>query len=575
MGILRAIATGIDTLKHKDYPDWHPINFGLPDLKGTKFDRKPSEPNFTCYMRRANAIKDFVESNLKVEKGGNKLDICLFWKQLQFITDCFYGEDIDGNRVKKVILWKNRGGGGSLCVAIILFLRMIYDGWPAIDMGGSLEQAKQVYSYTTYFWECLPKLSKTLLDGVPRRTETKLKNGCSLQCIPASEKQSRSKHVPLFVADEACQKDDRVGEFVNTAIQGVYSEPEHLIIWVSTFHVATGYFQDLVDNAEQYGIKVYYWNVFDAMEECNVGLEHATDKDPNAKKYCMEKCPLTRRERKYDEDGNFTHIEYNWCCGTARRSNGFFTYENVLDSMRNSSGDTFHVEHACNRPVSAGPVYHPEHVKGSFVNVLPLVDRGKRELREKASKVVGIDWGWTGETSVVGPIHFTGETLEIPKTMYFSGVGVEDLSVILEQLRNEYGDFGIYCDSSHPFVIDYLMNHGWEIVPVSFKKWKEYGIGNVARWLARKKIKISKNDTGNLKLKTQLLLYYRDKNGKPSKKDDHGPDALMCGVLNWNFLDYFSESALDDDDDDDYLIEEVPEESYGCDKVPIDEKNIW
>ena len=543
MGILSIIAEGIDTKKFLDKPYWHPVNFGLPDLKGPKFDQRPGELWATTYLRRASAIRKIVETYLKAIKGAYSFDIKLTWGQLEIITDCFYGVDINGTRIRKALLWKNRGGGGSLCVAVILFLKMIYDGWSGVDLAGSLEQAKQVYAYTTYFWSCIPGMDK-LLDGEPRQTITKLKNGCTLACLPASEKQSRSKHLPMFVADEACQRDQNIGQYVETALQGVYSEPDHLIIWVSTYHVATGYFQELVDEAKVRKIKTYKWNVFETMEACTQGLKkYSTPEDPTARKYCMEKCPLTRRTPVYDEDGTFIRIDYDWCCGTARESDGYYTYENVLDARNSCTGDTFNVEHCCNRPVSSGPVYNPYHVQRSMVEVLPFTSTASEELKSMAQKVVGIDWGFAGETAIVGPCIFTGSTVEIVKTTFVSGVGIEDIGSILEQLKAQYGDFGIFADASHPFNIDFMITHGWEIEPVAFNKWKEYGIGNVARWLAQRKVHINSKDGGNDKLKKQMLLYYRDKNGKPEKKADHGPDALLCALLNWNFLEYFVDES--------------------------------
>ena len=278
------------------------------------------------------------------------------------------------------------------------------------------------------------------------------------------------------------------------------------------------------------------------MERCTSGLgKHATKEDPQAKKFCMEECPLTLRTPIYNEDGSFSHIEHNWCQGVARDSDGYYTFENVLSAMNSSDGDTFHVEHACNRPISAGPVYNPYHVQRSYRTVLPFLDDPeKRKLfKDFDSKIVGIDWGFKGETAIVGPIHFNGRTLEIPKTIFVTGAGIEDIGSMLEQLKFEYGNFGIFCDSSHPFNIDFLSIRGWDVEPVAFNKWKEYGIGNVSRWFAKRRIHIRADEPGNEKLKRQLLLYYRGKSGKPEKKEDHGPDALLCGMMNWNFLDYF------------------------------------
>ncbi len=69
---------------------------------------------------------------------------------LEFLGDLFY------ERVQQAILWKPRGGGGSLAAAILIWLMMVYRQKSFIDMAGSGEQAKRVYEYTTQFWYCVP-----------------------------------------------------------------------------------------------------------------------------------------------------------------------------------------------------------------------------------------------------------------------------------------------------------------------------------------------------------------------------------------------------------------------------------
>lgn len=48
-------------------------------------------------------------------------------------------------------------------------------------------------------------LADILLDGSPLQSETRLKSGVTLSCVPACEKASRCKHVAEFEADESCQ----------------------------------------------------------------------------------------------------------------------------------------------------------------------------------------------------------------------------------------------------------------------------------------------------------------------------------------------------------------------------------
>ncbi len=84
--------------------------------------------------------------------------------------------------------------------------------------------------------------SSEVSDGDPRQSETPLKRGVTLSCVPASEKAARGKHVAGFVSDESCQEDMRVGKILHAAVQGALSEPDFTIVLPSTFHMPFGFF---------------------------------------------------------------------------------------------------------------------------------------------------------------------------------------------------------------------------------------------------------------------------------------------------------------------------------------------
>jgi hypothetical protein len=173
-----------------------PTDLGLPDLlvDGLNADEQNA------------ALKQMVESHLFVQKDGRRLPIVMIEPMVRFVSDLFY------QRTQQAILWKPRGGGGSLAAAILIWLFMVYRQKSFLDMAGSGEQAKRVYEYVSQFWYCVPGLAEALLDGDPLQSETRLKNGVTLSCVPASEKAARGKHVAGFVADESCQEDPRVGK---------------------------------------------------------------------------------------------------------------------------------------------------------------------------------------------------------------------------------------------------------------------------------------------------------------------------------------------------------------------------
>ncbi|MDO8943239.1 MAG: hypothetical protein Q7U75_08630, partial [Desulfobacterales bacterium] len=264
-----------------------PTDFGLPDLLVDGLT--PEEQNAL--------LKQMVETHLFIFKDGRRLPIVMIPPMVEFVADLFY------ERTQQAILWKPRGGGGSLAAAILIWLMMVYRGRSFLDMAGSGEQAKRVYEYVSQFWYCVPHLVDALLDGDPLQSETRLKNGVTLSCVPASEKAARGKHVAGFVADESCQEDARVGRVLQAAVQGALSEPNFTIVLLSTFHVPFGFFQENWDLAEERGYSRYRWDVYDCIACCTVGLEEATPDDPQALAYCRRECPLTEVAQDQDAEG--------------------------------------------------------------------------------------------------------------------------------------------------------------------------------------------------------------------------------------------------------------------------------
>jgi hypothetical protein len=108
-----------------------------------------------------------VESHLFVQKDGRRLPIVMIEPMVRFVSDLFY------QRTQQAILWKPRGGGGSLAAAILIWLFMVYRQKSFLDMAGSGEQAKRVYEYVSQFWYCVPGLAEALLDGDPLQSETR------------------------------------------------------------------------------------------------------------------------------------------------------------------------------------------------------------------------------------------------------------------------------------------------------------------------------------------------------------------------------------------------------------------
>lgn len=522
----------------------NPMAYGLPDLLFAKdegvgslnpvtgeVDREPlvSPETDDEYRERQNhAVKKLIEIHLHFTKDGRRIDILLVPKQVAFISDFFYG------RVKRGILWKGRGCGGSLCAAILIWLTMIYKCMSFIDLGGSMEQSRVVYEYVSAFWDAIPDMRENILSKDPLLSMTKLITGVQLKCIPASEKMARGKHLPGLIADEACQDDPRADTTFKAAMQMSMSEPDHMILLLSTFHHPVGLFQEVWDTAEAKGFARYRWNCFDVMTNCLAGMDGATPKDPKALDFCQTSCPLTIKEAVYDENDDLAGYQFVGCNGKARGSTGFLPRDNVINAMvLNEGTEIFRVEFACERPKFSGPIYGLETIENTLCETI--------EIDDTNPTYVGIDWGVTEGALVLGkdsPI----DGPQVIDSRFLSVKLMSEYIRILTEWQEEYGPLEIYADSSHPFNIGDLEEADFEVTPVDFATMKDYGISNLLKMFMYGKIKILDD---NKHLIDQLKSYRKDpKTGKPIKFNDHGPDALLCMTVVVDFLERWGDLLL-------------------------------
>lgn len=519
----------------------NPMFYGLPDLMfpqgfkpGTlnpdtgKIDREPldtPETDLEYIARQEEAIRILIENQLHFMKDGRIVNIQLIDKQVEFIADFLHG------RCHQGILWKARGSGGSLCAAILIWLVMIYRHMSFVDLGGSMEQSKVVYEYISAFWECVPGMKETLLEKPPLISMTKLVTGVQLRCITASEKSARGKHHAGLCCDEACQDDVNADTTFSAAMQMSMSEPDHIILLLSTFHHPVGLFQDIWDNAEQKGFKRYKWDIIDVMARCTAGLDQATADDPEAREFCRTQCPLTTPEPVYDDDENFIGNRFVGCDGRGRKATGFLSRENVINAMvLNEGSETFKIEYLCQRPQFSGPIYGLEAIENSLTDELVIDDNDKT--------LVGIDWGVTEGVLVLG--KDAGDAgIQILESKYLSVKVVSEYIKTLAEWQEEYGHLEVYADSSHPFEIGDLEQAGFDVVPVDFATMKEYGVANLLKIFLYDKIKILDDNT---RLISQLKGYRKDpKTGRPMKINDHGPDAALCLSITIDFSERWAD----------------------------------
>jgi hypothetical protein len=541
--------------------DLEPMFYGCPDLlfpKGydqgyfdmstkrvvrDKLDHEETDEEYK--LRQNQALYDLVTGYLTVVKDDKLIKIFLIPKMAAILGDLFF------ERVDKLILWANRGGGKSLLAAVFMWISFVYKRKSCLNMGGAGNQARRVYDYTKQFWHCFPGMQEGMLAREPLLTTTEMKNGSKLICS-TSISTAIGEHIGLFVADEACT--DRPGADMDLmrAMQGAMSEEPHTIFLLSTFHLPIGFFADVWDSAEELGFTKVTWNCFETMGECDAGLEFATEEDPQAiESFCKEECPLSWEIDTYDEFGNVTGQKWVGCLGTARESDGWQSRKMVLEEQKINQGTRiFPVEHACIRPEREGNIYNKALIEACMAPWFNLcMDR---------RKVVGIDWGLT-QCAVVLIGEWTMEN-ENPSLPPIEGVGLIDIvfmsnrlvDVVVEQIQSwqkRYGDdVVIRADASHPYCNTEVASHGYRVIPVKGDRLLR-GEDNLARWLGSGFFKMLE---GFELLITQLHNLRRNvMTGKQIKRNisgddgDHGPDALKFAMMEYDYVKWTRKRALE------------------------------
>lgn len=482
-----------------------PTTYGLPDLLRPQ---TPEETPEAFLLRQNSELREFIQTKLKVTKAGKTRPIIVNREMLTAVADLFYG------RVKKAIWWKPRGGGGSLGAALIIWLRMVYHRTSFVDVAGALEQAKNVFEYVKDFWTNFPEMAQKLLDGDPTTSQIKLVNGTYLRCITNSEKAGRGKHPPALVCDEACQRDTKSDTGFEAAMNTVLSEPDPIVLLLSTFHHPTGLFASYWDHAEEKGFTRYKWDCFSIMAPCTEPIECSA-------------CPLTWTVEKRDIEGN-TILETQGCNGKARTSDGFQTYKATREAqLQNYGTDVFPVEFAGVRPDFRSKVIEDEWVEAAKIE--------EAEWAPGCTVAVGIDWGLTGQTALILTVH-RGEDVCVVDSVFVSGVLVSGVITHLEAWWEALGPFEVYADGSHNYNNLELEQAGFPVVRVFFKKHKRTAYGNLVAYMVHRRLRILADQTTLL---GQLRDLKRDKNGDIKKVNDHGPDALVCALLRFLFVQYY------------------------------------
>lgn len=415
-----------------------------------------------------------------------------------------------GKAGKKIIITGPRGGGKSVLMGALGFALWYLRDRSIVDMGGALAQAKIVYGYFSNIVFSAPQILRHCKKD-PLMEHTESINNNYFKALPASPKAVRGPHPDVLLADEVCEAKD---EIMDDALPMVTSSDNPLTILTSTFHKIFGVFQEIWDQAEEKGYTRFSWDIFD--------VTYAFD-------------PEIWNDQKLNEKVHDLQDLKELCAGRTGDPEGWVKIENIIDAWQGKrSVGWFLTEFMGTRPSASGLIVDPVDVEAAqFDDTVET----KYNYKEGAQVIGGLDWGFSSMTSWVALMnHIDAEKVQLKNRNYTQ----EPAESIIEDVCADVKALGIniiYADSAGKFENDALQTAlrrkrlQCKVIEVVFSKEKEGMLGNYRAHFEQGKIKIPKSHKEAI---WQHKRYrYIEGSNKPQKKNDHIPDATMCGLQHW------------------------------------------
>ena len=396
-------------------------------------------------------------------------------------------------------------------------------------MGGSMTQSQAVYNY--FVGHCFAHHSiHEHLPKEPTMHESVTDVGNYFKAVAASPKQIRGPHPDDLMIDEACEAKD---EIIMSALPMVSSSPNPLVVMTSTFHKIFGYFQETWDNADALGYIRLSWDIFDVCAMFNPDIWD----DP-----------------KYNaEIPDFQELK-ELAGGRVGDPEGWVRIDVIIQAWREKpTKDWFLVEYMGTRPSASGLVNKPEDVDACTITHEYQLENNLA-YKKGATVVIGIDWGWSGMTSVVALMAHVDDVKVQLENENFSQIPAADIIAYIVSIVVKYEVRTIYADSSGKFENDALRtainealkdsrDHACVVEEVVFSVHKfgkprtdaDDGVmsmfGNYKAYFERRKLRIL--NTHKVAIWQHKRYHYQKKSDKPDKEDDHIPDATMLALKHW------------------------------------------
>jgi len=429
------------------------------------------------------------------------------------VSDCFF------DRHNNILLMANRTGGKTRNLSIIGFLDLVFKHGCESNHAGSVRAQADLCKRYIMEYNKKPWLSFLFEDLSHGKIVVNPQNRADIEpsmieVITASMDGFNSKHPNKCSVDEVeligwdiLQQQISMTQSRDALAGGKGGEAGRIHsrdLYASTRKTSVGTMQRLIDEAEDKGMKIYTWCIFDVLEKCNL--------DCNAGK--KDECPA-----------------WKVCKGEAHSCRGFYPIPDFIKKSRNLDDETFESEWMCKKPSSERHIYFdrpfkftPDH------NWIPRFEIPKEwEVRG------GMDFGFDNPLAYVKVARSPNGIFYVFFEHKEEGQLLEwHADVITHSPRYQQGEL-IYADPEAAQERAELANYG--IPTLEGVRHIELGI-NALKRVMRYDTKAEScrllvfNDLW--KLAKEIKYYARDDKMRiPKRSDDHLLDSLRYCIKTW------------------------------------------
>jgi hypothetical protein len=253
---------------------------------------------------------------------------------------------IQKERPSIVLILGGRGTGKSYLSALDTHLTsLITPGHATRVLGGSRSQSEQIYRALRGFARSWPLDGQVDPVKALLQSEAVYRNGSEVSILAASSTSVRGPHVPSLKLDEV---DEISADHFESAmgmcmdIRGAGAS----VMMTSTWHRIGGPMSGLIERANAGEFPLYSFCIFEVLQRCP---------DERSGKF-LENCP-TCPLMKYCHD-----VPPN-VAPKAKRSNGHYSIDALIQKLRTTSVRTFESDYLCKGPKADGlwfPDFRPE-----------------------------------------------------------------------------------------------------------------------------------------------------------------------------------------------------------------------